>query len=80
MGLETVIKISIGLALFSVFGNFINNIFYYFFYSVKYVYSWISFVFKILWASDVSIAVLYYVSVFGVVMFLVSVIKNFLYK
>ena len=80
MGLETIIKISIGLALFSVFGNFINNVFYYFFYSIKYVFSRVSFVFHVLWASEASIAVLYYVSVFGVVMLLVSVIKRFLYK
>ena len=78
MWLETLIKVVIWITLFSFFWDYVNNVFYYFFYSLKVVYSWLLVVFKVLRASDFTIWTLYYVFVFFVIFYLFSMIKKFI--
>jgi len=78
MWLETIVKVMLWVVLFGVFWNYFNNLFYYFFYSIKFVYSWFDLVFRILWTSDFSLYALYYVLIFWVVMLLINLIFKFI--
>ncbi len=78
MWLETLIKILIGSALYGFFGEYINNLLYYFMYSIKFVWSWFRLVFEVLWASELSINALYYVLMASMWFYVFRIMKKFI--